>query len=282
MRISFFLFLALAPVGKLWAGNERTKRQERASVDILVGQSTNNGLKQLINQYKDKCSIDWSEVDRKIASWFDSQKAQDTSFYQLNKNAWNAIVDETKEKARSALAVFVTKWNDAVDTAAKGADASKDAFFSMTPYGKIKGTYAYWEGERDPGDPGWTLDDKVKFHNVTKVSGAGSIGIAPVEVTVSGGVSSTKAEVVFTVESGQSISGEAGLPDDLNPDPADPANKPTATTGYYASMDCTVAIQFEVSSVVKVSGQASQESTWDLGHPTRTIEAGKDKPVGDE
>lgn len=267
-----------------YGANDPIKHQEAALVGISITQNEATALISAINANSKAVKPDWEKIDRLIIDWFDKKKNNNPVLQLLKLDLVDKYIESTKQNARLSLSFIAEGWDSTVE---KVSAICKDAIKSMMdqgPYGNISGTYYYDDAQKDPGSPGWVIGPKVVWVNVNGIKIEAETGLAKSDVKVAAEagviVAGLSGEIVTSVESSAKLSVAASLAD-TTPHPADPLNKPVATTGFDAYLNGNVSVGITVNVLVKFSAQMNADIIIFLGSPSKFIESGKSKKPSD-
>ena len=140
------------------------QKEEAASAVLVLTRPANGGafaapLSDLRAQADRVRPFEWKEVDDRIDTWFSEAVSRFPEEYKKHAANWPDLREQTKRDARVILAPLEQGWKDSVGKAANAFETSEAEFYASRPALKVRGTYHYFEGQRNRSgiDPSWQL-----------------------------------------------------------------------------------------------------------------------------
>jgi len=208
----------LPPVGMPAAGENPApeEKQEVATARLELARPGNGGVfAKTVRDFRrekfDARPFEWKEVDEKIDTWFEEAKTRFPGDFQKHGANWDHLRAQTKKQAREALAPVEQAWKDSVSRAATAFRASEAAFYARKPALRIRGTYRYLDGQRDPSTimPAWELDPP-ELLDAAPIAGSDTHDTGPIVLKASGlGHPVVSLKCVWTVSLEASIDPES-------------------------------------------------------------------------
>lgn len=228
-----------------------------------------------------KVDEDWIEaqVKSKIEAAVDAIKAgieaadEELPDWLLDGDALKQTIEDAGEAALKQVTDGVKDYNTKVDEKLEQVSSALKALIdALAPNFEISGNYRYCEGQRDPGDPGWTLNAPViDVKPLTQTRGVSF------KVTVSldpeilgnkiGGVS-------FDVTANASLSATA-TPIVKHPGGPNPVNRPSTLVGGQPALTIQVAASAGVGVGLEINAGGSLGFDVDFPFVQGTLVAGK-------
>lgn len=177
VNISAAALFLLSSIFPLVGAEEPRQKEETAGAKLAItrpdeGSVFANDLRELRALKVEERPFEWKEIDEKIDKWFTEAETKFPEDFKKHANNWDALRERSKRDARTSLQPVEEAWKDSVNLTAIKFEASETDFYARNPSLLIKGTYRYFENQRDISGvkPSWVLE-RAKLSGAAKIHG---------------------------------------------------------------------------------------------------------------
>jgi len=142
----------------------REQKEESASTRLVLTRPADGGafadpLRGLRKQADDQRPFEWKEIDEKIDTWFAEAATCFPEQHKKHASNWTDLREQSKRDARVTLAALEQTWKDSIGKTVTAFETSEAEFYASRPTLQIRGSYHYFEGQRNPSaiNPSWHL-----------------------------------------------------------------------------------------------------------------------------